>query len=64
MPERTLLYADKELCSPYAMSAFVANANGAADAFDPVRDDIATGFRPEAQALAPFADSRGAATCP
>ncbi|TMH01327.1 MAG: glutathione S-transferase, partial [Betaproteobacteria bacterium] len=24
MPERTLLYADKELCSPYAMSAFVA----------------------------------------
>jgi glutathione S-transferase len=24
MPERALLYADKELCSPYAMSAFVA----------------------------------------
>jgi glutathione S-transferase len=24
MPEHTLLYADKELCSPYAMSAFVA----------------------------------------
>src|SRR3954447_8404239 len=45
---------------PGAMSAFVANSNGAADALDPVRDDIATGFRPEAQALAPFADSRGA----
>jgi glutathione S-transferase len=24
MPERALLYADNELCSPYAMSAFVA----------------------------------------
>jgi glutathione S-transferase len=24
MPERTLLYADTDLCSPYAMSAFVA----------------------------------------
>src|SRR4051812_6469602 len=43
---------------PGAMAAFVAHANGAADAFDPVREEIASGFGPEAQALSPFADSR------
>jgi ABC-type transporter Mla subunit MlaD len=40
------------------MAGLVASANGAADAFDPVRNEIAGGFRPEAQALSPFVDSR------
>jgi virulence factor Mce-like protein len=43
---------------PGAAAAFVARGNGAADAFDAVRGELATGFQPEARALAPFNDQR------
>jgi ABC-type transporter Mla subunit MlaD len=39
---------------------FVAGSNAAAAAADPVREDIATGFAPEAKALRPFADEQQA----
>jgi ABC-type transporter Mla subunit MlaD len=40
---------------PGAMRALISSSQGAAAAFDPVRDNLATGFQPEAQALSPFA---------
>jgi virulence factor Mce-like protein len=39
---------------PGAVSGLIRGGAGAADAADPVRDAIATGFEPEAQALGPF----------
>lgn len=41
---------------PRGVERFVSGSNSAAAAADPVRDDIATGFRPEAKALRPFAE--------
>jgi ABC-type transporter Mla subunit MlaD len=41
---------------PGAMHAFISSSQGAAAAFDPVRANLANGLRPEAQALAPFAN--------
>jgi ABC-type transporter Mla subunit MlaD len=41
---------------PTGVERFVAGSESAAAAADPVRDDIATGFAPEAKALRPFAD--------
>jgi ABC-type transporter Mla subunit MlaD len=38
-----------------ATAAFVSGLEGFSAAAEPVREDIATGFRPEADALAPFA---------
>lgn len=38
-----------------AVRSFIQGARGAANAADPVREDIATGFAPEAAALRPFA---------
>jgi virulence factor Mce-like protein len=42
-----------------AMSRLISAGDGAANAFDPVRGDIAAGFDPERRALAPFSDRRG-----
>jgi ABC-type transporter Mla subunit MlaD len=39
-----------------AMHEFVSAAQGTANAFDPVRDTIATGLQPGTQALKPFTD--------
>jgi ABC-type transporter Mla subunit MlaD len=39
-----------------AMANFISGASGAADAFYPVRNQIAQGFAPETQALKPFTD--------
>jgi ABC-type transporter Mla subunit MlaD len=41
---------------PTGVERFVAGSESAAAAAEPVRDDIATGFAPEAKALRPFAD--------
>jgi virulence factor Mce-like protein len=41
-----------------AMGRLISAGDGAAGAFDPVRDDIAAGFEPERRALAPFSDRR------
>lgn len=41
---------------PDGVERFVAGSDSAAAAADPVRDDIATGFAPEAKALKPFTD--------
>jgi ABC-type transporter Mla subunit MlaD len=45
---------------PRGVERFVAGADAAAKAADPVRADIATGFAPEAKALRPFADEQKA----
>jgi ABC-type transporter Mla subunit MlaD len=41
-----------------AIQSFAHNADGATQAFDPVRNDIADGFDPEQRALTPFNDGR------
>ncbi|HYF25031.1 MAG TPA: MlaD family protein [Baekduia sp.] len=41
---------------PGAVEGFVAGIEGLAAAADPIRGDIAAGFRPEADALRPFAE--------
>lgn len=41
---------------PGAMHALISSTKGALTAFDPVRDPLANGFQPEAQALEPFAN--------
>jgi virulence factor Mce-like protein len=41
-----------------AMQALISSSQGAAAAVDPVRDNLANGFRPVAQALSPFAVQR------
>ncbi|MCW3017377.1 MAG: Long-chain-fatty-acid--CoA ligase [Solirubrobacterales bacterium] len=41
---------------PTGVQRFVAGSESAAAAAEPVRDDIASGFAPEAKALRPFAD--------
>jgi ABC-type transporter Mla subunit MlaD len=38
------------------MRALISSTQGALAAFDPVRDSLGNGFRPEAQALQPFAN--------
>jgi ABC-type transporter Mla subunit MlaD len=40
------------------MRAFIAAAQGMASAFDPVRNEMASGFQPEAQAMRAFANQR------
>jgi virulence factor Mce-like protein len=44
---------------PGALHALISSSQGAAAAFDPVRYDLAYGFRPETQALQPFANDPG-----
>src|SRR5258708_11236692 len=43
---------------PGATQAFISSTQAAAAAVDPVRDNLANGFRPVAQALSPFAVQR------
>jgi virulence factor Mce-like protein len=43
---------------PGAMQALISSTEGAAAAVDPVRDSLANGFRPVAQALSPLAVQR------
>ena len=44
---------------PGAMHALISSTQAALAAFDPVRESLANGFQPEAQALQPFASERG-----
>jgi ABC-type transporter Mla subunit MlaD len=44
---------------PGAMRAFISAAQGTTAAFDPVRNELANGFQPEAQAMFAFANQRG-----
>jgi ABC-type transporter Mla subunit MlaD len=44
---------------PGAMHALISSTQGAVAAFDPVRETLADGFQPEAQALQPFASEGG-----
>jgi virulence factor Mce-like protein len=43
---------------PGAMQALISSSQGAAAAVDPVRENLANGFQPVAQALSPFAVQR------
>jgi ABC-type transporter Mla subunit MlaD len=44
---------------PGAMHGLISSTQGALAGFDPVRDTLADGFQPEAQALQPFASEGG-----
>ncbi len=47
------------LAIPQAASRFIPSADSLADAYDPVRTQLAAGFKPQAEALQDFGDERG-----
>lgn len=52
--------SDSILAVPGAAARFAPSADSLAAAYDPVRTELATGFRPEAEVLQDFAAERGA----